>query len=244
MVDQVIRDVFGKFGYQISRIEPSHSASHAKKSLLAAVPAPVIFDVGASIGKTIDAYRDLFPASKIVGFEPFEESFAEARLRETQDGQTRVFNLALGAVNGPENFHVNSSAPTNSLLATDDHGPKVWGKGLLETQKTVQVDVVRLDDFLAKEGIQRVDLLKLDVQGAEPLVLEGAADTLANNRIGIIYTEIITMPTYVGQKSFDEMLKLFADRNFQLYNIYNCDSVDGWLRQVDAIFVNKEFAAL
>ena len=80
--------------------------------------------------------------------------------------------------------------------------------------------------------------MKLDVQGAEHLVLEGATDALRENRISVIFTEIITMPTYVGQISLHEMLRKFDDHNFQLYNIYNLSTVDGRLRQVDAIFVN------
>ena len=244
MIKHVIRGVLRKFGYQISRFDAAQSAFGAQKKLLSNIESPIIFDVGANIGQTIDIYRNLFPTSKIFAFEPFKKSFDRARLKASEDGNTQVFRLALGSVNGSQTFHVNPSAPTNSLLATDKRGPKVWGQGLLETMETVQVDVIRLDEFLKNTEIEWIDLMKLDVQGAEHLVLEGALETLRENKISVIYTEIITMPTYIGQKPFHEMLKILDDQNFQLYNIYNLSTIDGWLKQVDAIFVNRLYATI
>jgi FkbM family methyltransferase len=240
MIKQLIKGVLSEFGYKIQRFETAQeSAFEAQKKILSNVESPTIFDVGANIGQTIDIYRNLFPASKIFAFEPFKESFDKARSKYSEDGNTQVFKLALGSTNGSQTFHVNPSSPTNSLLATDESGSRVWGQGLLETKEIVRVDVIRLDDFLKMKDIERIDLMKLDVQGAEYLVIEGAANTLRVNNINVIYTEIITMPTYVGQRSFDEILKIFYDQNFHLYNIYNLSTIDGWLRQVDAIFVNK-----
>ena len=235
----VIRDVLRKLRRKTSLNSPSQSAFNAQKKLLSSIESPIIFDVGANIGQTTKIYRTIFPAAKIFAFEPYNESFEQLKLKYDEEENTQVFRLALGSTSGHQTFHVNPSSPTNSLLATDGHGPKVWGEGLLETVDTVQVDVVRLDDFLRNIDVDRIDLMKLDVQGAEHLVLEGAIDALRENRISVIFTEIITMPTYVGQISFHEMLRKFDDHNFDLYNIYNLSTVDGRLRQVDAIFVNR-----
>jgi hypothetical protein len=98
-----------------------------------------------------------------------------------------------------------------------------------------------MDSFLVEKGIQAVDVLKLDVQGAEYLVMKGAEDSLRSRKIRIIYTEIITQPTYVGQRLLHEVLDLFSGYGYQLFNIYNLSVTrDGALRQVDAIFVQDE----
>jgi Methyltransferase FkbM domain len=77
----------------------------------------------------------------------------------------------------------------------------------------------------------------MDVQGAEIQILDGAKKMLASHRIGLIYAEIITMPTYKGQSSFWEILRRFEDCGKCLYNMYNFSLVEGRLRQIDAIFV-------
>lgn len=94
-----------------------------------------------------------------------------------------------------------------------------------------------IDRFVAEENIPSIDVLKLDVQGAEYLVLKGAEKSIAASRINLIYSEIITQPTYKNQKELHEVLRLFHDYAFLLHNIYNLSRTSsGKLRQIDAIF--------
>jgi hypothetical protein len=94
-----------------------------------------------------------------------------------------------------------------------------------------------LDSVISELQLPKIDILKLDVQGAEHLVMKGAGSACRERRINIIYSEIITQPTYVGQKRLDEALGVFYESGFDLHNIYNLNSSEsGRLRQVDAIF--------
>jgi hypothetical protein len=74
--------------------------------------------------------------------------------------------------------------------------------------------------------------------------MAGAKKTIEKGMIGLIYTEIITIPTYEGQQELDEALKMFRDYGFELFNIYNSGHTeDGRLQYIDAVFVNaKSFA--
>lgn len=93
---------------------------------------------------------------------------------------------------------------------------------------------------MATQDIPAIDILKLDVQGAEPLVIEGAAKACRRGAIRLVYSEIITQPTYQGQKRFDEALAVFYNNGFDLYNIYNFSlTLDGRLREVDVIFTKR-----
>jgi hypothetical protein len=97
-----------------------------------------------------------------------------------------------------------------------------------------------IDFILASMEIPRIDILKLDVQGAEPLVMAGALEACRTGAIGLVYSEIIIQPTYKGQKRFDESLAAFYGNGFDLYNLYNmCHRADGRLCQVDATFTKK-----
>jgi hypothetical protein len=72
------------------------------------------------------------------------------------------------------------------------------------------------------------------------MVMAGALETCRRGMIDVIYTEIITQPTYEGQKRFDECLGTFYESGFDLYDLYNFDrSSEGRLIQVDALFMRN-----
>src|SRR6185312_11125048 len=102
----------------------------------------------------------------------------------------------------------------------------------------IKIDSVTLDDFVSQNGIGKIDILKMDTQGTEYQILEGAYRCLQMKKIGLIYLEIITMNTYQKQKNLDEILLLLRINGFVLYNFYNLTYTNlGELRQVDAIFL-------
>jgi len=199
-----------------------------------------IFDVGAFIGTVALKYRDLFPDSIIFCFEPFLESYHQLQVNIANHPNIKAIPKALGAYNERTKIYANNQASTNSLLASDERSSEIWGKGLLETQKKADIDMITLDHFITQNNIPQIDVLKLDVQGAEFLVLQGAEKALKAGKINIIYTEIITLPTYENQKSLGENIQMFLDYGFELFSFYNYDrSSTGQVRQMDAIFVRK-----
>ncbi len=211
------------------------------KLLCQEIEKPTLFDVGAHHGETARALRERFPTARIFSFEPFPQSFEALSRNTANDEGIQVFNYGLTDQPGTFAFHANSSPATNSLLPTDQLGSKTWGTGPLETQRIVEARFKTLDLVAAELGIQRIDVLKLDVQGAEHLVLKGALEACKSGRISVIYSEFIIQPTYIGQKRLDEALSAFYDAGFELHNIYNLSSrSDGKLRQIDAIFTKVQ----
>ena len=205
--------------------------------LLVGVEEPIILDVGAHHGHVSKAFRYLFPTSTVYAFEPFEESFEQLKANTASDPRIKAFNFGLSDRKGMQSFHSNPGSATNSLLSTEERGAQTWGTGLLETRKTVQAEFKTIDSVVAEMRLPRIDILKLDVQGAEHLVISGATATCDRGMIGLIYSEIITQPTYKHQKRYDEALAVFYDNRFDLYNIYNFNHTDkGRLRQIDVIF--------
>ncbi len=207
---------------------------------LIAAPAPVIFDVGANVGRTALRYRELFPDATIHCFEPFPPSFE--LLRATLAGDTRIHThlLALAATRGSASLSVNRNAETNSLLASDARAARYWGPGLLDKDDEVEVATRALDELCAAEEVERVDVLKLDVQGAEHSVLEGAQEMLAAQRIDLIYMEVIMAPTYVGQHELHDHLAFLHARGYRLFDFYNATRRNGRLIQSDIIVVSAQ----
>jgi len=237
---QAVQKFANRLGYRISKIDSEGTRSDPfveMGRLCKKINRPTIFDVGAHHGQTAMLFKDRFPGSLIHSFEPFSESFGVLKGNTAKDPNIRIFNYGLSDRNAMLNFHSNPSSATNSLLSTAGQGSATWGKGLLETKEIIEAEFRTLDSVIAELRIPRVNILKLDVQGAEHLVLKGAESACQQGRIDLIFSEIITQPTYENQKRMDQALGFFYEAGFELYNIFNPHLTKlGRLAQVDVIF--------
>ena len=153
--------------------------------------AQVVFDVGANAGIYSLAALDAHPAAHAHAFEPTPE--IAGRLRET------------AALNGLGNLFVHEQAVSNfdgqAVLTRcgEDEGFNEGMNFIVRDRAqpgAERVAAVRLDTICAELGIARIDLLKLDVQGAEADALEGAADLLARGAIGTVFMELNFAPPH------------------------------------------------
>jgi FkbM family methyltransferase len=146
-------------------------------------PAPVIYDVGANNGDFALAFQRVYPAARITLFEPLTRHVK--RLESLRDGggfPWAIQPVALGA--GDETLEIE--VPEGQEAASSLHG---FGGDYLRhnpgAEKTSrQLCQVRRLDGLERAGgaMGRIDLLKIDVEGFEFSMLEGAVETLARVR--------------------------------------------------------------
>jgi FkbM family methyltransferase len=184
--------------------------------LLPPLPRLKIVDVGAmSLGEGTDAYSTLTSATPcdVYGFEPgtaeLEKLKASAKPRHHYlpyfigDGSARTFYEC--------NFNMTSSLfePNVDLLL------KFQNLGeLVQVEKTHAVETRRLDDIPELEG---TDFLKVDVQGAELMVFEGAARILENALV--VHTEVQFVPLYKGASQFGEIDSCLRSKGFLLHRL-------------------------
>ena len=232
--------------YQRKGLELRHAPPNAfieQKRLMGEQSPAVIFDIGGHHGETVHKYRALFPTATIYSFEPFPESFLLLKQAVSHYKDVHVFHAAISNKDGEADFSVNENSATNSLLPVSHDAPRHWA-GQVEAQKTIRVPTMTLDTFCTTRNIGSIDVLKLDVQGGEPLVIRGAECMLRRRAIGLIYTEIITVPCYTRQLQLDQSLRLMREKGFSFHNFYNTHSSEsGQLKQCDAIFVRNTDSA-
>jgi hypothetical protein len=139
--------------------------------------------------------------------------------------------MALGAVAEEAPIHVASNLASSSLL--EMAGGHRSGAPLVSVVGLETVRVVRLDDVLDEE---RPCLLKLDVQGYEDRVLDGAPRTLA--RAVLLQCELCTGDLYSGQASVRGVVDRLDDLGFELVDLEPVfrDGVDGRVLAVDVLF--------
>jgi FkbM family methyltransferase len=200
----------------------------------------VVFDIGAHFGDTILTYERLFPSATIWAFEPFPESFKILSQKFGNNPRIKLQQIALADSTGARTFFSNVDSSTNSLLKVPPnvHFYDLQGKDMMETRGTVQVQVSTLDEFCAKNNIEKIDALKIDVQGAELLVFRGATDLLRRKAISTIYTEVLFAEHYENQAWFCDLWKFFQDNGYVLFGIYDIwRSSTGYISFGNAMFV-------
>lgn len=218
-----------------ARSENCIAAIEMKKSLLADIYSPVIVDVGAYTGQTVNDYLLSFPHARVLALEPTPVSFSQLKRRFDSESRVKCLNLAVSDSNGEVSFNINEFSPTNSILSTDSNADTYWGNELLGTVEEVSVQCKTLDHLCQQENINHIDILKLDVQGAELQVLNGAEQLLCNKGISIIYLEVIFVPTYIGQSAYFDIGNFLSSKGYNLYGIFNL-TYDKRLKQADMLF--------
>ena len=158
-----------------------------------AIRADVILDVGVSSGYTSVWFSRW--ARQVYAFEPNPANQASVREQLTIRGVRNVelIETAVSDHRGETDLFVKPQEGHHSL----------GDVGASETVDRIRVPVTTLDRFAAERGIERVGLLKIDVEGFEPEVLRGARDLLESRRIDLILFE--HSPGFYRQRGIDPL---------------------------------------
>lgn len=149
------------------------------RSLAGAHPATV-FDVGANFGDWALMANRFLPEAQIYAFELSPPTFDRLQQNTRACGAIQPVNFGLSDHDGETTFyHYQDKPGETSLLAHPFQAGGIELKGQLCVG----------DAFCAEHGVQRIDLLKLDVEGAESFVLRGFGKMLASGRISVIQFE-------------------------------------------------------
>ncbi len=236
LLKSIINQTIQPLGYQFQKIDKLRDPFLVQAHLVK-TERPVIFDIGANVGDVSAIYKNLFPSCTIHAFEPFPETFDKLKQRFGGDSSLKLNQVAVSEQEGVVALNANVFSATNSILSTDPAGAQYWGQGLLETVSTLEVKTTTIDAYCAGHGVKNIDILKLDIQGAELQALRGAKSMLETGRVGLIYLEVILAPSYVGQPHFEDYLRFFREAGYVMLDLFHPTRKDLRLLQSDVIFV-------
>lgn len=174
--------------------------------------ASTVLDVGAHVGFYSLLAGLANPNASVFAFEPMPRVFAslERNVKLNKLANVKCFSAAAGATNGTQEFYfpdqeqpISSSLRSDMLLATFPP----------DSIKHVPVSVVSLDQFVADQGIQKVDLIKLDTERTEHEVLAGAHELLRRDHPDIICE---VWPDAGNKIQLEDVLRPLGYRFFQL----------------------------
>ena len=236
MIRRAVKQLLRRVGIDIRFIPKLGFDAYADMRKLAATQRPLVFDIGANRGQTIEHFRSAFARPVIHAFEPGLETFAELQRRWTGDPDLHLNNIALGARQESRMFlHTEPDNMSSFLEPSVD----AWG----EIRDRYPVEVMTVDHYCAAHGIERIDILKSDTQGFDLEVIKGAQRMIDNRAIHLIFMEITFSDMYKGLPRFDEIYAYVASRGFALvsfYDFYYQHDRAGW---TDALFIAEEFTS-
>ena len=146
----------------------------------------VVLDIGANEGDFSLGVKERLENVTVHAFEPHPKTFARLQKRFSNDSRFIVNQAALAATNGQfvlYDFIAEEGTNKASLFgATFENVYPGESRG-------IEVPAVTIDDYVEANGIEHIDLLKLDIEGGEKAALEGARRTLAAGRVDVIQFE-------------------------------------------------------
>lgn len=232
-----INTFINSFGYSIVKKDEN---SFLDQSKIIENPK-VIFDVGSNRGGTVTQYLQLFANANIYSIEPIADLLSFQKQKFYNNKRVNFVGKVFSDINGSVEFNINETSDTSSLLKSNtEFIPNRYGN-VYKTFKTIEVEAIRLDEFCELNNIDKIDILKIDVQGAELKVLLGAEKMLKAGNIKLIYCECLFLPFYVGQCFFDDIVAYLNFIGYRLYSSYDFhfNSKTGKVMQCDSIFVHK-----
>lgn len=200
----------------------------------------VIFDVGAHHGESLYEFTNWFPRARVYCFEPGTEAYTALCKRARKSSGTTCVNAALGDAVGEGTLFVRRSTDNSSLNNYASEHP------LEDLQSAETVYVSTIDNYCATEGIDRIDLLKVDTEGLDLNVLAGGSAMFDRCAIGIVQVEAGINPENIKHVPFQEFNDFFKKYGYSLFGLY--DQAMEWttgrpvLRRCNAVFVSPEIA--
>lgn len=199
-----------------------------------------IVDAGAHEGVVAERLLEVFPRSVVYGFEPIPETFEALCARAKRLPRLRPVNAALGDSNTTAQMNVNKNSWTASFLAPSERGFAYHGDWY-QKERTQKVDVFRLDDWASKHKVREVHAMKLDVQGFEGALIDGAQRLLRDSVVAV-FSEAQLIPEYQGATTFGEIDGALRDLGFGLHQIVDIQT-KGDLQETaccDALWIKQE----
>jgi FkbM family methyltransferase len=177
----------------------------------------VILDIGSNVGASILYFHSLFPAAAILGFEPHPETFRILRSNVGDIPSVSVFNYGLGAING----QISARAETVNFGAFSTTSAS---ENRPQNLATIECQVRRIDDVLQELGISKVDLIKIDCEGAEADIFAAMPEELLHRCQWIVgelhdHTGFDLLARLAPHFYFDLKKKLFSP----LFRFHACN---------------------
>jgi FkbM family methyltransferase len=199
----------------------------------------VIFDVGANIGQTAWGLVRYLPNAQIFCVEPVGATMQKLKARYARHKNINFVQLAFGSRRDRVSIPLHNDSELNTLVINQPRVSDLTGE-------TETVTVETIDNFCHDHAIDRIDLLKLDVQGWELEALRGADVMLSQNAIRFVIAEVAFRKSDTDMQEFSELNDFMQARRFDFcgfYDTYRYGAAKQFVGFSNALYVNTSFCS-
>src|SRR5262249_15564482 len=199
-----------------------------------------------------EQYLENFAQSHVIAIEPDRENFTKAAVRLAGFGsRVELLRAGLSESVGTADLYRNTVDATHSLLKLGDMRYYDEPLSVLTPEKAAlapdKIDTLTIDSICAARKIERIDILKMDIQGGELMALRGAKDMLSRGAIQLIVLEVNFVPMYRDMPTFWDIADHLRGYGYALQGIYELrhqPQQPAVLCWADAIFVAPQMQVL
>lgn len=197
------------------------------KTLLPELAFQMIFDIGANIGQSSEAYRRAFPGAIIYAFEPVQSTFAKMVARFADDRNVHCFQLAFGSEQAVATIEVGETSVKNKIVSTK-----------APNRRTEDVRVETGDNFCATQRIERINFLKIDTEGYDLNVCKGFRAMLAATKVDVVQVEAGLHPQNSLHVPFQAFKAYLEPLGYSILRIYDQAGTPA-ARRCNIVFVSE-----
>ena len=236
---QIIKKILRSTGLEIKRYNPSSSQNCQLEYALRKHKIDLVLDVGANVGQFAKSLREVGYNDRIVSFEPLIDAhrILSQAARSTKRWEVHE-RCAIGDMNGTIQINVSTNSVSSSVLPMlKEHSDAAPESAFTRSEET---PIHTLDSVSARYMNSRNStLIKIDTQGFEWQVLDGASETLKSARGIIIELSLVTL--YSGQRLWQDIIARLETQGFNIWSLNPAfvDPGDGKTLQLDGLFFRK-----
>jgi len=236
---KIIKKILRATGLEIKRYNPSSSQKCQLEHALRRHKIDLVLDVGANVGQFAKSLREVGYKDRIISFEPLIDAHhILSKAARGPRGWEVHERCAIGDINGTIQINVSTNSVSSSVLPMlKEHSDAAPESAFTRSEET---PIHTLDSVSAPYMTPRNStLIKIDTQGFEWQVLDGASETLKFAR-GIII-ELSLVPLYSRQRLWQDIIARLETQGFILWSLNPAfvDPRDGRTLQLDGIFFRK-----
>lgn len=237
---KIIKKIVRKFGFEIIGYYASNSAAAQLVKALEAAGINLVFDIGANEGQFAREIREYGYRGKIVSFEPLSTARENLLAFAFADTNWEVHDQsAIGDQDGEIEIHIAGNSVSSSVLPMlESHSRAAVGSAYIDSER---VPIARLDSVAKQYMTPESKLfIKIDTQGFEWQVLDGARETLQKT-CGLL-CELSLVPLYDGQRLWRDIIDRLDAEGFMLWALQKgfTDPRTGQSLQTDGIFLLRD----
>ncbi len=198
-----------------------------------------ILDAGAHFGEDTFKLSELWPAGKIIAFEPNPLCYPTIQEKLPSHPNVIFYPAGLGAKTGTAQLFLSRGDTSGAdTILTPDLEDDLWQYMLpKDFSQTIEVPIWNLDDWTKENGIAGIDFLHLDMEGAEGLMLQASPNILKTT--SFIQIEYRHSKPFHGAMNYPEIVTLLHSHGF---NLLRCQEHKAAYFNIigDALFIRSD----